>query len=266
MDFSRWIHLLAAAAASLNAETFVEKTFTYEFENSSFEATVVYSSEADAENPLPGILLVPNWMGTGEKATERARLIADDAFAVFVVDMYGTDIRPSNSGEAGAAAGAVRGDRPMMRRRAQEAVNQFKALATEHPIDADKMIAIGFCFGGGTVLELARSGTTDVQGVVSFHGNLDTPDPSIAENIQVPVLVLHGADDPIVPDEQVAGFQAEMRAARVDWQLVSFGGAVHSFTNPYANSPGRSIYHERTAVRAYEMMEDFAEEAMALED
>ena len=259
------IALSLIAASALHAD-FIEKTFTYVFEETTFEATVVYAQDTAKDASLPGILMVPYWMGPGERATERARLLADDEFAVFVVDMYGVDIRPNNASEAGAAAGFVRGDRALMRRRAQEAVNQFAALSGSHPIDGENILAIGFCFGGGTVLELARSGTKDVKGVVSFHGNLDTPDPAIAQNIQVPVMVLHGADDPYVPKEQVNGFEEEMRAAGVDWQLVSYGGAVHSFTNPYANNPGASIYHERTAKRAYEKMDEFAEEVMGLDD
>lgn len=176
--------------------------------------------------------------------------------------MYGKSIRPSNAEEAGAAASKVRADRPLMRKRAQAAVDVLKAQDSEVALDLDKLGAIGFCFGGGTVLELARSGAP-LKGFVSFHGNLDTPNPADAKNIKAPVLVLHGADDPAVPQEQVDGFIAEMKAAKTDWQLVSYGGAVHSFTNPKANVPGRNEYHPVVAARAFKAMNDLFDEVFA---
>jgi dienelactone hydrolase len=112
------------------------------------------------------------------------------------------------------------------------------------------------------VLELARSGA-ELKGFVSFHGNLDTPNPNDAQNIKAPVLVLHGADDPSVSPAQLDGFVAEMKAAKTDWQLVSYGGAVHSFTNPQANVPGRNEYHPLVAVRAFKAMDDLFAEVFA---
>jgi dienelactone hydrolase len=149
-----------------------------------------------------------------------------------------------------------------MRKRAQAAVEVLKEQAEQVALDADKLGAIGFCFGGGAVLELARSGAP-LKGFVSFHGNLDTPNPADAQNIKAPVLVLHGADDPSVSPAQVDGFIAEMKAAKTDWQLVSYGGAVHSFTNPLANVPGRNAYHPLVAGRAYQAMDDLFDEVFA---
>ncbi|MBO1347113.1 MAG: dienelactone hydrolase family protein [Hormoscilla sp. GUM202] len=119
-----------------------------------------------------------------------------------------------------------------------------------HPLSKNNRLgAIGYCFGGGTVLELARSGAK-VAGVVSFHGNLDTPNPTDANNIKGQILVLHGASDPFVPKEQVAAFTEEMRQANVDWQMISYGGAVHSFTNPKAgNDPSKGAAYNRDADR-----------------
>src|SRR5690606_2615126 len=123
---------------------------------------------------------------------------------------------------------------------------------------------LGFCFGGTSVLELARSGTA-LSGVVSFHGNLDTGLPAQPGAVKSPVLVLHGADDPYVPPQQVADFEAEMRNAGTDdWQLLSFGGAVHSFTDPTANLPGQAMYDARVADRAFRQMRLFFAETMAL--
>ncbi|MNJ65402.1 Dienelactone hydrolase family protein [compost metagenome] len=126
-------------------------------------------------------------------------------------------------------------------------------------LDLASLGAIGFCFGGGSVLELARSGA-QLKGFVSFHGNLDTPNPADARNIRAPVLVLHGADDPAVPKTQVEAFTAEMTAAKADWQLVSYGGAVHSFTERGASVPGRNEYNPKVAARAYQAMNDLFDE------
>ena len=130
--------------------------------------------------------------------------------------------------------------------------------------DTGKVLAIGFCFGGATVLELARTGA-DVLGVVSFHGGpLDSPTPDDAKNIKSRVLVLHGAADPNVPPAQVTAFEKEMRDAKVDWQLVAYGNTVHSFTDPAAgndNSKG-AAYNEKADKRSWIAMQDFFKEIL----
>jgi dienelactone hydrolase len=138
------------------------------------------------------------------------------------------------------------------------------AVLKKHPLtDPQRIAAIGYCFGGTTVLELARSGA-ELKGVVSFHGGLGSPTPADARNIQCKVLVLHGADDPFVPAAEVAGFEKEMRDAKVDWQLVSYGGAVHSFTDWNAgndNSKG-AAYNEKADQRSWVAMKAFFEEVL----
>jgi len=238
---------------------------TYRIGDTQFQGMLIY--EEDADEPLPGILMIPNWMGPTEGSFRKAEEIADDEYAVFVADMYGTDIRPANASEAGTAAGTVRADRAMMRERALKAVEIFDGLADEHPIDPDETLAIGFCFGGGTVLELARSGTEAVDGVVSFHGDLMSPTlEKDAAEVKIPQLVLHGADDPYVPQEDVQAWIAAMQAGDVeDWTFVQFSNTVHSFTDPTAASDG-ARYHKRSAERAFEMMEEFAEEILDIDD
>ena len=248
------VPLLCAAFAGLADAAVVTKTVAYEIDGEAFEGVLVYDDSVTT--PRPGLLAVPNWMGVNEDTVAKAARAAGDKYVVFVADMYGKSIRPSNAEEAGAAATAVRADRPLMRKRAQAAVEVLKAQNGEVALDLSKLGAIGFCFGGGTVLELARSGAP-LKGFVSFHGNLDT------QNIKAPVLVLHGADDPAVPQAQVDGFIAEMKAAKTDWQLVSYGGAVHSFTNPKANVPGRNEYHPVVAARAFKAMNDLFDEVFA---
>lgn len=232
----------------------------YEVDGDAFEGMLVYDDSLTG--PHPGLLMVPNWMGPTEDAARKAARVAGDRYVVFVADMYGKDIRPQNQQQAAQAAGAVRSNRTLMRRRAAAALEVLRrqALASDRlTVDTRHLGAVGFCFGGTAVLELARSGAS-AGGFVSFHGNLDTPKPRDARAIKSPVLVLHGADDPYVPAEQVRAFEEEMRSAEVDWQLVSFGGAVHSFTDPTADAPGQAEYHPVVAARAFTMMNQFFDE------
>ena len=238
----------------------VAKPVPYEIDGEAFEGVLIYDDAV--KSPRPGLLMVPNWLGITEESAKKAARVASDRYVVFMADLYGKSIRPSNAEEAKVAASAVRGDRPLMRRRAQAAVQVLKTQGAAVGLDSSKLGAIGFCFGGGTVLELARSGA-DLQGFVSFHGNLDTPDPSDAQHIKAPILVLHGADDPSVSAEQLDGFVAEMKAAKTDWQLISYGGAVHSFTNPAASDPGRNQYNPLVSARAFKAMGAFFDEVFS---
>jgi dienelactone hydrolase len=176
----------------------------------------------------------------------------------FAVDMYGKGIRPQSPAEASKQAGIYRGDRDLMRRRVTAGLD---VLRSNELCDVERVAAIGYCFGGGTALELARSGA-DIAGVVSFHGNLDTPDPKIAENVKCKILVCHGADDPHVPFEQVKGFIDEMSSAGVDYQFIAYSGAVHSFTNPGSgDDPSRgAAYNETADRRSWRHMKMFFDE------
>lgn len=241
----------------LQAGTHNVKTVSYELDGLRFESTLVYSPEI--EDPVPGILMVPNWMGPTEASLDKAQKVAGDEYVVMMVDMYGVEVRPTTSAEAGAAAGLVRADRTLMRQRAARALKEFVGQA-DLPMDKEKVAAIGFCFGGGTVLELARSGA-ELDAVVSFHGDLLSPTlQEDAANTRAKVLVLHGAADPYVPQSHVNQFIEAMLTTDVDWQLVQFSGAVHSFTDPLAKAKGQAEYHPVVASRAFEYMEELFEE------
>jgi len=206
----------------------------------------------------PGVLVVHDWMGEGPFDQDVCRKLAGLGHVAFAADMYGKGVRPSNPQEAGKQAGIYRSDRALMRARARAALEVLRS----HPlVDGEKVAAIGYCFGGGVSLELARSGAP-LAGTVSFHGNLDTPDPADGKNIKGSILVLHGADDPSVPPAQVNAFMEEMRSAGIDWQMVHYGNAVHAFTNPAAgndNSRG-AAYNPLADKRSWAAMEDFLKE------
>lgn len=259
--FRLWGGLVCLAMASGANADMVARDIEYSIGEVTFRSTLVFDDATKA--PRPGLVMVPNWLGPNEANLEQAKLVAGDRYVVLMADVFGVDVRPTNAAEAGQAVAPLRADRALLRQRVARAVEELLAQAGNAPLDPQRLAAIGFCFGGGAVLELARSGA-DVAGVVSFHGNLDTPDPGEAQNIRAKVLVLHGADDPAVPPAQVQDFEAEMKSAPgVDWQLVSFGGAVHSFTDPDANVPGRNEYHPVVARRAYTMMHNFMDELFA---
>lgn len=239
----------------------VEQYVDYHDADTQFQGVLVYDDSID--EPAPAVLMVPNWMGVTPEAIEKAKLLAGDDYVFFIADMYGKDVRPANSQEAGKAVGVVKADRALQRQRAQLALDTL--LAQQAPIDKTKTAAIGFCFGGGTVLELGRSGA-DLDAIVSFHGDLDSPLLSDAGQTKASVLVLHGADDPYVPASEVTAFIDAYKATDVDWQLVQFSGTVHSFTNPLADSPGKAAYNARSCHRAYEYMEELFEEKFGDKD
>ncbi|MFN4149786.1 MAG: dienelactone hydrolase family protein [Candidatus Sericytochromatia bacterium] len=190
--------------------------------------TVLEGYLAQPENvtgKVAGILLVHDWTGVGPAVTRRADELAKMGYVAFAADIYGKGVRPKPP-EAGQVSGKFKADRKLLRARAVAGLDYLKSNTS---VDAKKTIAIGYCFGGTTVLELGRGGA-DVAGIVSFHGGLDSPTPADGKNIKGKVLVLHGADDPFVPAKDITDFQNEMRNNKVDWQMVYYGDAVHAFS------------------------------------
>lgn len=234
----------------------------WQHDGETFRGHLVYDDAQD--DPRPGLVMVPNWMGVTDEAIERAKAVAGDDYVVLVADVYGKDRQPKDSGEAGKLANALRGDdRGPLRARMQAAVDALKAQAGQVPLQADRIGAFGFCFGGTAVLELVRAGAT-LAGAVSLHGGLAPGAQSpTAGSIASPVLVLNGADDRAVPNEDIVAFGNEMDAAGADWQFVNFSGAVHCFAEPSAGDDRNSNcrYDARAAARAYRQMHAFFEEA-----
>jgi dienelactone hydrolase len=168
----------------------------------------------------------------GDYEKRRARELAEAGYVALAIDVYGKGVRPTSNDEAGKLAGSYKKNRPLLRQRVQAGLSTLQKMPQ---VDSKKIAAIGYCFGGTSVLELARSGAT-IGGVVSFHGNLDTPILAEPGQIKAKVLVLHGANDPFVPADQVLVFESEMRNANVDWQLAMYGGAVHGFSDTASGS------------------------------
>ena len=226
-----------------------------------FSGTLVYD-DSNA-NLRPGLVMVPNWMGATDSAVEKAKAVAGDDYVVLVADVYGTGARPKDAAEAGALVRKVYADGGVqLRARINEAVRVLRAQAGTLPVDAAKIGAFGFCFGGSVALELARSGA-DVAGVVSLHGGLESYLPSDGNGIRASILVLNGAADASVTDAHIAAFEKEMDAAKADWQFVDFSGAVHCFTQPESRDAPNCAYDERASRRAFEMLHDFFRERFA---
>jgi dienelactone hydrolase len=222
----------------------------------TLEGFLAHDDEVSGKRP--GILVFPQFKGVSDHEKTAAKRLAELGFVAFVGDIYGKSVFHEDRKEAGAAAGQYFKDRPLVRARVNAALEQLRKSPM---VDRGKVAAIGYCFGGMAVLELGRDGA-DVAGLVTFHGDLATPTPDDAKNIKGRVLVLHGADDPIVPPAQVADFEKEMRDAKVDWQLISYGGAVHAFTeenDPRGNRQSVA-YNEKADKRSWIAMKDFFQE------
>lgn len=223
-----------------------------------FHGVLVYDDAVASKRP--GLLMVPNWYGVNAQAVQKADMIAGRQYVILLTDMYGQTVRPKNDDEAKLAVQPLYADRALMRRRVNLALAQLRAQAGHAPIDLHRLAAIGFCFGGSSVLALARSGA-DVAAVVSFHGGLAVGKPALADHFKARVLAMNGADDKsTMPD--AGAFMDEMRASGADWQFVVLGNAVHCFTEVGENAPGCK-YDARAAARSYRLMHDWLDAAFA---
>ncbi len=242
--------MLAATGAHAMVQT---RTVTYRQGDAVLEGTLAWDDAVAGRRP--GVLVVHQWMGLTENERMRARMLASLGYVALAVDVYGRGVRPATTKEAAALAGKYKGDRGLYRARLKAGLDELLASPL---VDPARVAAIGYCFGGTGALELARAGANLV-GVVSFHGGLETPTPEDARSIKGKVLVLHGADDPFEPIEHVAALEKEMRAAGVDYQVVLYGGAVHSFTQKEAgNDPSTgAAYNEAADRRSWQAMTTF---------
>jgi dienelactone hydrolase len=200
------------------------------------------------------VLVVHQWKGLGDYEKARAQMLARLGYVAFCADIYGKGIRPPTTAEAGMVATKYKTDRTLLRLRVNAGLDELKR---NELVDRRKVAAIGYCFGGTAVLELARSGA-ELNGVVVFHGGLDSPTPADGHRIRCKVLCCAGADDPFEKPADLTAFEAEMHDANVDWRLYEYGGAMHSFTDWTADGslPG-ALYNERADHRSWIDMKAF---------
>ncbi|MFO8152888.1 dienelactone hydrolase family protein [Thioalkalivibrio sp.] len=202
------------------------------YEHNGVELTGYLAHDPSLEGPRPGVIVVHEWWGHDEHVRRRADMLAEAGYVALALDMYGSGKLAEHPSEAREFATAVRGNRDLMLGRFEAA----EALLREHELTAGQpLAAIGYCFGGSVVLEAARAGS-DLAMVASFHGALNTDHPAEPDTVQADILVFNGAEDPLVPAEQIAAFREEMDAAEVPYTFVDFAGATHSFTNPRADA------------------------------
>ena len=249
--------LLAGSSFAIQAKM-VHRSVEWTLNGTRFHSVLVYDDATTAKRP--GLVMVPNWYGLNEAAVKKAEMVAGKDYVILLTDMYGANVRPEqgHADQAQAAIKPLYGDRALMRKRINEALTQLKAQVSTAPIDSTRLAAIGFCFGGTAVLDLARSGA-DVAAVVSFHGGLGTDNPALAKNIKARVLAMNGADDKgTMPD--AGKFMDEMRGSPADWQFVVIGHAVHCFTEVDEHSPG-CRYDASAAARSYRLMHDWLDHA-----
>lgn len=249
---------LAVIGGSASAKM-VERKIGYEIDGKKFAGALVYDDSVKTKRPA--VLMEPDWAGVGTKAMAQARAVAGKDYVVFVADVFGVGYAPKDTKEMQAASGAVHGDINLSRARGGKALDVMLAEGGRLGlIDPRKVAGIGFCFGGGILLDLARAGR-DFKALAVFHITFPgTVDPAGASKVKGPVLVLHGADDPVTPRKAIAALEDELDAAKVKWQTVLFSGTVHSFTDVTATDPAAAKvqrYDPVVAKRSYAMMRDF---------
>jgi dienelactone hydrolase len=237
------------------------KTETVEYKQGDTVLQGWLAYDTTLKGPRPAVLLVHDWFGCTDHQKVQVEKLAALGYVALAADIYGKGVRPANSQEAGAEATKYYKDRALLRARARAGLD---FLAARPQADPARMAVTGYCFGGAGALELARSGAP-LRAVVTFHGSLASASPEDAKNIKASVLVLHGADDPFIKQEEVKGFMDEMRAAGLDWQVVQYSGAVHSFTDERSgadNSKG-AAYNATADRRSWQAMKDFLAEKLA---
>ena len=238
--------------------------------NAEIKSQVVNYSDGDTElqghiywdtavaGKRPAILVVHEWWGLNEYAQQRAKMLARRGFVAFAADMYSKGKLTDHPKEAGEWATAIRSNVDLWQRRANLALAQLRA----HPeVDQTRLAAIGYCFGGSTVMQLAYSGA-DIKGIVSFHGSLPPATDEQGQQIKAKILVAHGAVDPFIPAERIAAFQAALEKAGADWQMIYYAGAQHSFTDPAADAHGLdgAAYNANADRRSWGTMQAFFRE------
>lgn len=244
--------IMIAAAAQAGV---VSKPVEYNHEGTVLEGYLAYDDAIQGKRP--GVLVVHEWWGLNDYVRSRVDKLARLGYVAFALDMYGKGVWTTEPAEAKKLSGHLRGT-PLLRTRAQVGLGILKDNSR---VDPGRIAAIGYCFGGTTVIELAYSGA-DIAGVVSFHGGLTAAKPEDYSRIKARFLICHGANDGFIPAQAIQAFQEGLNKADADWQMISFGGAVHSFTNPEADKVGINgiAYNKAADERSWNYMQQFFKE------
>lgn len=236
----------------------VEQPIEYEHDGTLLEGFFAYDDAS--KGPRPGILISHAWGGRGEFECDKARILAGMGYAAFALDLFGKGVLGSGPEENSKLIEPFLKDRAMLQSRM---TRSLEAMCEQSAVDGNKVVAIGFCFGGLCVLDLARIGT-DIRGVVSFHGLFAQPGNTGGTKIRAKVLVLHGHEDPMVPVDDVIALEKELTEAGADWQIHVYGNTMHAFTNPQANDPGfGAVYNADADRRSWQSLQNFLDEALA---
>ena len=232
-----------------------ERLIEYEHDGATLEGFLAYDDAND--NPVPGILIAHAWAGRGDFECQKARDLAELGYAGFALDLYGKGVLGSGPEENSKLMGPFLEDRSLLQSRLTLC---HETMQAQPEVDQEKTAAIGFCFGGLCVLDLARIGT-DIKGVVSFHGLFNAPGNTEGKKIKARILALHGNDDPMVPVEMVTGLEKELTEVGADWQIHVYGNTKHAFTNPEANDQNLgTVYNANADRRSWQSMKNFLEE------
>jgi dienelactone hydrolase len=234
------------------------KTETIEYRDDGVVLRGFLAFDERKSGKRPGVLVMPEAFGLGAQAKGRAERLAELGYVALAGDPYGNGLETNDLQDAMKIAGGLREDPAKFRKRARVALDKLASLSQ---VDPNRLAAIGYCMGGSFALELARDGAP-LRGIVSFHGGLGTQRPAAAGQVKAKILVCTGADDPFVPAAQVSALADEMTKAGADWQIISYGGTVHSFTNPEAGRVGNPgiAYNKASDERSWKAMTAFFEE------
>ncbi len=253
--------LLLSFAVPLYAKV-VDQEITYSDGNTLMNGYIAYDDSFKGDRPA--VLVVHEWWGLNDYARKRVRQLARLGYVAMAVDMYGEGKQASHPDEAGKFAQQVSSNIDLSRQRFSAALKELRLFKN---VKADKVAAIGYCFGGGVVLQMAREGV-DLRGVASFHGSLATINPAQPSMIKAKILVAHGADDSFVKQTDLVNFWSEMNKVGVDFQVIIYSGASHSFTNPDADSFGEKFnlplaYNQRADENSWKALQLFLQDVMA---
>lgn len=249
------LELIFAGQVSANAKIH-ESPVEYSSQGVVLKGYLSYDEHLKGKRP--GVLVVHEWWGHNEYARKRARMLAELGYTALAVDMYGGGKQAGHPDEAGKFSSEIMKNFDVAKARFTAALEFLKQQPT---VAADRIAAIGYCFGGGVVLNMARQGS-ELKGVVSFHGSLAAIKPAQAGNVKAKILVLHGADDKFISPEQIEAFKQEMKTLKADFQFISYPGAIHSFTNPDADTYAKKFnlplgYNADADRKSWEEMKKF---------